>query len=546
MIRENSSRLSRRKLLAGLGFGVAAVGALAAPALQLSWTRKPGAKGSWWDRQFTSLANAGVDEWTRQIEMQGVDVVEPISAYGLFVVGTPAAVANLRNLPFVTWVGPFKPAYRIAPNLTGLMGLIRYVSIGIYPEHEVPRVKSTLAQLGATIVREAPPLKDYHDEYTRLIVEVNADDLPTLAKLPGVRWLHVSLGGLGRRDVAALVTSSVDFVGAILLVSAIVALGITRDQDACPGSLQVHQAADGALARVRLPGGMIAPHQLEALAHAADDLGSPEMELTSRGNIQIRGLTDPEKMADIIAGVGLLPSTTQERVRNIVASPLSGRAGGSVDIRDVVTELDDAIQAEPELAGLPGRFLFGVDDGRADICGLGADVVSIGEYRRARAAGIAPDRIVAAQVAVDELVPAADRSPGGEQVRHLGHAREVARRLLAAHGRDPAQGEQGAAQQRQAVRLGNHGHARSRRAAARRLGGDDGEERGDHARRFRGYSHPPVTRHQSWRHRLRLGASGSPSDDGPDEQRYSRADPQLSGTHQSNSRSRRHVARQCR
>jgi hypothetical protein len=67
MTRENSSRLSRRKLLAGLGFGVAAVGAIAAPALQLNWTRKPAAKGSWWDRQFTSLANAGADEWSRQI-----------------------------------------------------------------------------------------------------------------------------------------------------------------------------------------------------------------------------------------------------------------------------------------------------------------------------------------------------------------------------------------------------------------------------------------------------------------------------------------------
>jgi hypothetical protein len=67
MIRETSSRLSRRKLLAGLGFGVAAVGALAAPALQLNWTRKPGAKGSWWDRQFTSLSHAGMDEWSRQV-----------------------------------------------------------------------------------------------------------------------------------------------------------------------------------------------------------------------------------------------------------------------------------------------------------------------------------------------------------------------------------------------------------------------------------------------------------------------------------------------
>lgn len=67
MTREKSSRLTRRKMLAGLGFGVAAVGAIAAPALQLNWTRKPGAKGSWWDRQFTSLADAGADEWSRQV-----------------------------------------------------------------------------------------------------------------------------------------------------------------------------------------------------------------------------------------------------------------------------------------------------------------------------------------------------------------------------------------------------------------------------------------------------------------------------------------------
>ncbi len=65
----------------------------------------------------------------------------------------------------------------------------------------------------------------------------------------------------------------------------------TRDKDACPGALQVHQAADGALARVRLPGGMIAPAQLEALAHAASEWGSEAMELTSRGSIQIRALT---------------------------------------------------------------------------------------------------------------------------------------------------------------------------------------------------------------------------------------------------------------
>jgi precorrin-3B synthase len=148
----------------------------------------------------------------------------------------------------------------------------------------------------------------------------------------------------------------------------------TRDRDACPGALQLHHAADGALARVRLPGGMVSAAQLEALAHAAARFASPAMELTSRANIQLRAITDTAAVADMVAAAGLLPSQTHERVRNIVASPLSGRVGGTIDIRGLVTELDEAIQSEPALAELPGRFMFGLDDGRADTSGLGADV----------------------------------------------------------------------------------------------------------------------------------------------------------------------------
>lgn len=67
MNRETDSQFSRRGLLAGLGLGVAAVGAAATPALKLDWTRKPGAKASWWDRQYASLSHAGLDEWRRQV-----------------------------------------------------------------------------------------------------------------------------------------------------------------------------------------------------------------------------------------------------------------------------------------------------------------------------------------------------------------------------------------------------------------------------------------------------------------------------------------------
>jgi precorrin-3B synthase len=146
-----------------------------------------------------------------------------------------------------------------------------------------------------------------------------------------------------------------------------------RDTDACPGALQVHQAADGALARIRLPGGALTAAQLAALAETSNRLGSATLELTGRGNLQIRGITDVAAVADVIATAGLLPSPTHERVRNIVASPLTGRVGGNADVRTWVRELDAAICSESRLADLGGRFWYSIDDGRGDVSGLGAD-----------------------------------------------------------------------------------------------------------------------------------------------------------------------------
>jgi precorrin-3B synthase len=146
--------------------------------------------------------------------------------------------------------------------------------------------------------------------------------------------------------------------------------------DACPGALQTHAAADGALARVRVPGGTLSSTQLRVLADAARTLGDGALELTSRGNLQLRGLRPGSEadLGDRLAAAGLLPSATHERVRNILASTLSGRAGGRLDVRPWVAAFDRALCADPALAGLPGRFLATVDDGRGDVAGLGGDV----------------------------------------------------------------------------------------------------------------------------------------------------------------------------
>lgn len=144
--------------------------------------------------------------------------------------------------------------------------------------------------------------------------------------------------------------------------------------DSCPGVLRLHEAADGPLARVRIPGGRLLPQQIQALAAAAHRLGDGNIELTSRGNVQLRQVRDAAELAGLLGDAGLLPSRSHERVRNIIASPLSGRIGPHPDIRPLVTALDTRLLDSPRLAGLPGRVLFTVDDGRGDVSGLRPDI----------------------------------------------------------------------------------------------------------------------------------------------------------------------------
>jgi precorrin-3B synthase len=108
----------------------------------------------------------------------------------------------------------------------------------------------------------------------------------------------------------------------------------------------------------------------------AQQFGSGDLQLTSRASVQLRGLPDPVPPA-LIAAVreaGFLPSETHERVRNIIASPLSGISGGLADLRPLVMDLDTRLCADPQLASLPTRFLFAVDDGRGDVSGKSFDL----------------------------------------------------------------------------------------------------------------------------------------------------------------------------
>ncbi|WP_425474059.1 cobalamin biosynthesis protein CobG [Streptomyces qinzhouensis] len=187
------------------------------------------------------------------------------------------------------------------------------------------------------------------------------------------------------------------------------ATAVSRDRgDACPGTLKLHEADDGALARVRVPGGVLSTAQARALSAIARRLGDGELHLTSRGNVQLRGLRAGcgAELAAALAGAGLLPSPEHERVRNVVASPLSGLDGRGVrELRPWLTALDAALCASPAARALSGRFLFALDDGRGDMAALGADVTV-----RAVSGG-AGDALIAAGAADRALRIAGDDAP---------------------------------------------------------------------------------------------------------------------------------------
>ncbi len=58
----------------------------------------------------------------------------------------------------------------------------------------------------------------------------------------------------------------------------------------CPGIVHAVPARDGLLLRVRVPGGLLLAGQLGAVAALSSTFGDGQIEITSRANLQLRGI----------------------------------------------------------------------------------------------------------------------------------------------------------------------------------------------------------------------------------------------------------------
>jgi precorrin-3B synthase len=131
----------------------------------------------------------------------------------------------------------------------------------------------------------------------------------------------------------------------------------------CPGIHEPMPSGDGLLVRVKPPGGRLPAAALRAIADASIRHGNGVIELTSRGNLQIRGLTaeSAPRFADAMVAAGLGdPDPARERCRNVITMP----------------PYDDALAAagEATLADIPdlaSKFCVSIGSAAADLIVLG-------------------------------------------------------------------------------------------------------------------------------------------------------------------------------
>ena len=129
----------------------------------------------------------------------------------------------------------------------------------------------------------------------------------------------------------------------------------------CPGALRPMQSGDGLLLRVRPTAGSYAMAALLTIAETAERFGSGEIDLTNRGNLQLRGVsaeTYPQALAALDTAGLIDAEAGAEAVRNVVVDPLSGLDPKRADIRKIAAQLEHVLVQDERFWSLPGKFGF--------------------------------------------------------------------------------------------------------------------------------------------------------------------------------------------
>lgn len=179
----------------------------------------------------------------------------------------------------------------------------------------------------------------------------------------------------------------------------------------CPGALRPMMSGDGIVVRIRPFGGRLRRAQADGIASLAAAHGNGLLDLSSRGNIQIRGVREDshEPLIEGLTAMGLIDPTPQiESRRNILVTPF-WRPGEEAEVLAAI--LAERL-SEPGAPDLPSKFGFAIDTGPEPVLqNASADIRlerDAGGGLILVADGMVQGKAVTAETAIDEARTLAD------------------------------------------------------------------------------------------------------------------------------------------
>jgi ferredoxin-nitrite reductase len=152
------------------------------------------------------------------------------------------------------------------------------------------------------------------------------------------------------------------------------------------GLFYVSPVEESFMCRLRFAAGQITSHQLAGVADLAERFGHPVMQLTTRGNLQLRGI-GARSALDVLMGLtelGILNrGTGGDGVRNIRANPTAGFDRRELlDVSALARGAQYRILADRALQALPRKFALAFDGGgslgaQPESCDLGFRAVRL-------------------------------------------------------------------------------------------------------------------------------------------------------------------------
>ena len=123
-------------------------------------------------------------EWKKAVERQGAELLWYVPQYA-FVARVPTtAIPTIAAMPEVRWLGADQPAYKLCPGLDKAEGRKTLIVVFHYQENE-QALLADLRALGA-----ANFLTEFNAWNKSVKLDVDASQIPAIARLPGVYWIE--------------------------------------------------------------------------------------------------------------------------------------------------------------------------------------------------------------------------------------------------------------------------------------------------------------------------------------------------------------------